>query len=190
MTTLLSRKTHITLIFLALLMVITRNHQWTAFHHLPDASLAIFFLSGLWFSARWPLIAFMLLATLIDAVVMGTGAVSALCFTPAYALLAPAYATAWLGGRWCATQREYAAPFLLLQRVGVLLMVALLAECFASGGFYFFGGYFAHPTLSGFLPRFIRYFPHTLLTLFTYTGVLLGASHLYKQRVQASSHAL
>ncbi len=190
MLTSLFRKPYAAVLWLSLLMIVTRNHAWTPLHHLPDASLAIFFLTGIQFRSRWSLSGFLLLAALIDALVLGSGAVSALCLTPAYTLLAPAYASAWLGGRWFATQGERSGPFPLLRLMGVLLIVALVAECLASGGFYFFGGYFAHPSLSGFAPRFIQYFPHTLLSLFVYTGLLLGVSHRFNARFNTSSHVL
>lgn len=190
MLTSLFRTPYTPMLGLSLLMIITRNHAWTPLHHLPDASLAIFFLSGIWSRSRWSLSAFLLLAALIDALVIGSGAVSGICLTPAYALLAPAYACAWLGGRWFSMQHKQLGRFSVLRLTGVLLLVAGVAECLASGGFYFFGGYFAHPTLSGFAPRFMLYFPKTLLSLFLYTGLLLGISFSFKSRLHTTSHAL
>ncbi len=175
---------------LVLLMVITRNHAWTPSHHLPDASLAIFFLSGLRFRSRGVFAGLLLLAGGIDALVIGSGAVSGICLTPAYALLAPAYASAWLGGCWLASQREWSGPLSILRLIGVLFTVGVLAECLASGGFYFFGGSFAHPSLLGFIPRFIQYVPHTLLSLVVYTGLWLGVSQRFTPSFKSPSPVL
>ena len=46
----------------------------------------------------------------------------------------------------------------------------MVAELLTSGGFYFFSGRFAEPTLAGFVPRFEQYFPRMLGTFALYLG--------------------
>lgn len=50
-----------------------------------------------------------------------------------------------------------------------------VAEILSSGGFYFLGGRFADPTLAGFVPRLIDYFPLTLESTLVWTAVAVLA---------------
>ncbi|NDU85004.1 MAG: hypothetical protein G3H99_00085 [Ferrovum sp.] len=143
---------------LAVVFMVTRNHQWTPVLHLPDASLAVFFLAGMLLASRWAFPALCLLGASVDAWAITQGGVSSYCVTPAYALLLPASATLWLSGRLCArlSLKHLRDGFAL--SLGVCL-ATLGAELFSSGGFYFLSGRFPHPTVFGFLPRLLQYSP-------------------------------
>ena len=92
------------LITLLLLMAATRfGHvpymPWLSV--LPDASWAVFLLSGFYLS-RWNLFSlFLLVAATIDLVAVGWGGVSAACISSGYLFLVPSYALLWQGGRLC-----------------------------------------------------------------------------------------
>ena len=155
---------------LALLMALTRSHHWATPHSLPDASWAVFFLAGGYLRAFWIAPALMLEAALVDYIAISWGGVSGFCVSPAYWLLIPAYATLFLAGRAYARHHRLswsALPWL----AGSALAGAALAELFSSGGFYFFSGRFAEPSLGEFFPRLLQYFPQTLSTLATYLGL-------------------
>src|SRR5207237_9289738 len=99
-------------------MVLTRAGQ-SASHPLPDASVAVFFLLGLFNrSALWLPIA-LILAAAVDAWVV-TGDINAYCTTPASLFLIPTYATVWLAGRFARKRRRTAA----LARADVVAGVA------------------------------------------------------------------
>jgi hypothetical protein len=112
----------------------------------------------------------MLGAALIDYVAITWGGVSSFCVSPAYWLLIPAYGALFLAGRVYARHHRLswsALPWLL----GCALAGAALAELFSSGGFYFFSGRFAEPSLGEFIPRLVKYFPAMLSTFVAYLGL-------------------
>lgn len=157
-------------IILALLMALTRSHHWATLHALPDASWAIFFLTGLYLRPLWAVPALMLEAALVDYLAISVGGVSGFCVSPAYGFLIPAYAVLFLAGRAYARHHRLswsALPWLL----GCALGGAVLAELFSSGGFYFFSGRFADPALAEFIPRLVKYFPAMLSSMALYLGL-------------------
>jgi hypothetical protein len=162
---------------LAALMAATRGQQFAPLaHHLPDASLAVFFLAGLYLRSIWGFPALFGLATIIDLMAIGWGGVSGYCMTPAYWMLVPAYGVVWGLGRWSAGRIELSKAGLPLL-FGVVILGGVLAEVFASGGFYAFSGRFADLGLVELLGRFATYMPATLLHLTVYVG-LAALAHL------------
>ena len=83
----------------ATFMVATRFHHFGDVLHLPDASMALFFLGGLYLRKHWQFAAFIALAVVIDWIAIEHAGVSDFCVTPAYSFLLPAYAVLWYGGR-------------------------------------------------------------------------------------------
>lgn len=163
-------------IALALLMALTRSHHWATLNALPDASWAVFFLAGVYLRALWVAPAMILGAALVDYVAITWGGVSSFCISPAYWLLVPAYGALFLAGRVYASHHRLswsALPWLM----GSVLAGAVLAELFSSGGFYFFSGRFAEPSLGEFIPRLVKYFPSMLSTMAAYLG-LAAAIHV------------
>lgn len=155
---------------LAFVMLVTRTHSLSNVMHLPDTSLASFFIGGFFLRRAVPFVGLSLLAFAIDVTVIGWFGQSSFCFTPAYWMLVPAYGTMWLAGRSGARKLGDQASSL----VGLLALVCiatLVSELFSSGGFYFLGGRFADPTFAGFLPRLARYFPPTLMATVLWTGI-------------------
>lgn len=158
---------------LAVVMLVTRTHSLSNVMHLPDTSLASFFVGGFFLRRAVLFAGLFLLAFAIDVTVIGWFGQSSFCFTPAYWMLVPAYGTMWLAGRLGAGKfgaRPEALPVL----VALLALATLVSELFSSGGFYFLGGRFADPTIAGFLPRLVRYFPPTLYATVVWTGAAAG----------------
>ena len=167
---------------LAVLMLVTRGPQLAlAGQHLPDASLVVFFLAGLYLRPLWAFPALFSLGFAIDAAAVTWGGVSGFCFTPAYGFLVPAYAAMWLGGRWYG-RRHRNEVATLVPLVATLLTAAVAAEFFASGGFYLFSGNFAQTSLLGFGASLVAFLPQTLsavglyamLAALVHVGVTIG----------------
>jgi hypothetical protein len=172
---------------LAALMAATRGQQFAPLgHHLPDASLAVFFLAGVYLREIWSFGVFFLLATLIDAVAIGWAGVSSYCMTTAYWMLIPAYGALWSTGLWYRTRHRAGSSTLPLL-AGALLVGGAIAEVLASGGFYFLSGRFTDPSLSGLLGRLATYLPATLLHLFAYTCAA-AIVHLSLTASRSASH--
>ena len=155
---------------LVLMMLLTRSHHWASIHSLPDASWAIFFLLGIYVRALWVVPALIAASVVIDYVAITWGGGSDFCVSPAYWLLIPAYLVLFAGGRFY-VRRHSLSLLGLFRLVSIALAVVVIAELLTSGGFYFFSGRFAEPTLAGFIPRFEQYFPRMLGTFALYLGV-------------------
>lgn len=155
---------------LAAVMLITRTHSLSNLVHLPDTSLASFFVLG--YLVRQPLAfaGLFLLAFAIDVVVIYVMGGSGFCFTPAYWMLVPAYGVMWFAGRFAA-ERLGARLSALPATIALLAGAAFVSNLLSSGGFYFLGGGYDDPTMAGFLPRIQRYFPGTLLATLLWSGV-------------------
>lgn len=173
-----SRSRTLILLALAGLMAATRGQQFAPLgQHLPDASLAAFFLAGFYLRGLWVPIALFALATVIDLMAIGWAGVSSYCLSPAYGLLVPAYGAVWAAGRWYQSRYQAGAGAATLPLLfGALLGAGLAAELFASGGFYLLSGHF-QPSLVGFGYSLVSYLPGTLMALFAYVG-LAAVAHL------------
>lgn len=157
---------------LALLMAVTRSPQLGGPELLHSGSWAVFFAAGVYLTAGIALPAFLALAFALDAAAVGWGGIAAYCFTPAYAMLLPAYAALWAAGRWYAARHRMAWDT-LAPLAGAVAVGAVVCEAFSSGGFYWLSGTVADPTLAEFAAREARYFPAYLATLVFW--VSLGA---------------
>jgi hypothetical protein len=155
---------------LVVLMGVTRGHHFGTPEALPDASWAVFFLAGVF--AR-PLLVFALLcaaSVLCDWIAIDLYSVPSFCVTPAYAMLLPAYAALWSGGRFLA-RRNLHSWSVVAPLVASVLVSSFAAELLSSGGFYFLGGRFPDPTLEGFLPRLGMFYPGMLAGMSFYVGL-------------------
>lgn len=174
-------------LILTLVMALTRSHHWATLHALPDASWAIFFLVGVYLRPLWIAPALIIAAMGIDYVAITHFGVSDFCVSPAYWLLVPAYGALFGAGRIYAahhSMRLATLPWL----AGTVLTGAVTAELLSSGGFFFFSGRFAHPTLAEFVPRFVDYFP-TMLSSFTLYLGLAAIVHLLLAPLQENTPA-
>ena len=84
------------------LMIVTRGKHLGIGFNLPDATLAIFFIAGIYLRRIAYPVLLMAAATLIDYFAVRHGA-SGWCITPAYAFLIPTYLTMWCGGKFFAS---------------------------------------------------------------------------------------
>ncbi len=163
---------------LAAVMIATRFHHFGTALHLPDASMALFFLGGLWLRRHLAFAAFMTLAVGLDWVAVAYAGVSDFCVTPAYAFLLPAYAVLWYAGRlWSA--RMSIAPVALIGAFALALAAACASFAISNGSFYWLGGRYAQPNMSEYLARLWQWGPLFVRTTLAYVAVaLLGQAVL------------
>lgn len=157
-------------IVLAALILITRGDHFASLNNLPSASLAVFFLAGLYLRPKWVFGALLALCVAIDYFAITFNGVSSFCVTPSYGFLLPAYGVLWLAGRWFNSKYSFSSKA-ILPLVGSVAISATISELFSSGGFYFFGGRYADPTLAVFGERLIKYFPQQLEGIGFWLGV-------------------
>ncbi|MBL8263364.1 MAG: hypothetical protein JNM58_13145 [Xanthomonadaceae bacterium] len=162
----------------AAFMVATRYHHFGDVLHLPDASMALFFLGGLFLSARTRadhlrFAAFMALAVGIDVVSVGFAGASDFCVTPSYVALLPAYAVLWYGGRMIAPHHALETKPVLLT-VAAALASASLSFAISNGAFYWFGGRYENPHFAEYLARAWQWGPLFVRTTMIYIVVALA----------------
>lgn len=125
---------------LALLMALTRfHHEGTAFA-LPDASLSVFFLAGIYLKSLRGFACLFALAVGIDSVAIAGFGVSDYCVSPAYVFLLPTYAVMWHAGRWLSRQSEelrYAYWPMWALALGVSASMAFVVS---NGSFFWLSG--------------------------------------------------
>lgn len=143
---------------LAAIVIMTRGHHFASVNSLPSASVAVFFLAGLYLSSRFAFPALLALCAGLDFAAITYGGVSSFCVTPAYGFLLPAYGAMWLAGRWFAKRYSF-SPKAILPLAASIAVGAGISQLFSSGGFYFFGGRYPDPTFAVFGERLMKYFP-------------------------------
>jgi hypothetical protein len=152
---------------LAALMAATRYNHFGSSVALPDASLAVFFLGGLYLSrfARMSVAAFSVLiieAGLVDCYATSVQGVSNWCMTPAYWFLIPTYGSLWLVGRWFARRHMTMDYTFEGKKLFVLILAAWVANSFAfvfsNATFYLFSERFNEMSAAEYASRVSQYY--------------------------------
>lgn len=169
----LSNRTQLTVATaLVLLLITTRGHHFVTIKHLlPSASWAVFFLGGVYLRPAWAFAAFLGITAALDFAAVTWGGVSNFCVSPAYVGLLPAYGVLWLGGRWYRKRHRFQWST-LLPLVSSTAVAAIVCEVISSGSFYFYSGRIVDPTIIGFLPQLVKYFPHNINAMAFWIGVM------------------
>jgi hypothetical protein len=158
-------------LILGAVMAATRFNHFGSPMNLPDASLAIFFLAGLYLTRSIWFPIFIVEAGLMDWA-STAGGVSDWCVTAAYAFLIPTYAVLWIAGRW---HRRHARMEwrTLMPLFSALALSLVFAFAISNGSFYLFSGYFTELGWSDYIRGVIGYFPAYAGYAFVYTTMAL-----------------
>jgi hypothetical protein len=176
-------------LILGLLMAATRSHHFAV---VPDASWAVFFVAGFYFSSAAPattgaanglpgrnrsLLAFallMALAVLTDFFVIRSQGIdfwSHYCVSPAYWFLVPSYATLWLGGAWLRARSQG----LHLRDLGLLVASAVVAAsaCYlvSNGSFYWISASVPARSFAGWIENLGDWYLPFVQTTLMYIGI-------------------
>ena len=158
---------------LMLLMAATRSDHFGSAFSFPDASLAVFFLAGLWLGGRYLFIALLLEAGLIDYVAITQFSVSDFCVSPAYVFLIPAYAAMWLAGHWCRKFSTWTIAS-LTQQFAALMLATSSAFLISNGSFYLLSGRYGNASWEEYIERFALYYPPYLTSTLVYGVLIFG----------------
>lgn len=165
---------------LSILMAATRFHAIGAALHLPDASMAVFFLGGLYLQRHRLFAGLLAAAVAIDYLAItgrGMDFFEHYCVTPSYAFLLLAYAVLWYLGRAWAPSMS-ARPRAMLGALAVALAAAAASFLISNGAFYWFGGRYADPNFAEYIDRVWRWGPLFVGTTMAYIGAALLAHAL------------
>lgn len=154
---LLSQRPMLIGLFLVVLMASTRMHHFGSALHLPDASLAVFLLAGLFIASPLLFAGLLLEAGALDYVAITHLGVSDWCVTSAYWFLIPTYAVLWYAGRFYARIHQHN-----LRSLGIFsgISVAALSVAFfiSNGAFYWFSGRYTNTNVTEYLARAAEYY--------------------------------
>jgi len=156
------------LTLLALLAVTRIGHFGTAIS-LPDASLAVFLLGGMWLSGSklngWACFAaFAATAFGIDVYLAQSTVEAGWCLTPAYGGLIAAYGAVWLIGRALAKAADVSA----LRLAGFGLAAVMTHFLISNLSFWALSGYFGQMPLGQYAATVVNYFPPYLASTALY----------------------
>ena len=157
------------LVLLAVMLMTRVDHFGSAIK-LPDASLAVFFLAGLYLR-QWKLFPlYLVTAGIIDYVVTHYQGTSDFCVTPAYMFLIPTYAVMWFAGRGATAY--VALRWINLACVANWVFAGTLAAFFISNtSFYFLSGYIQNFNLMQYVNGVVLYLPHYVGFTLVYVGL-------------------
>ncbi len=179
---------------LMLVMAATRFNHFGSSLALPDASLALFFLGGLYLSrysgALWVFAAMLAEAALVDYYAVTVQGVSDWCVTPAYCFLAVGYAVLWFAGRWFAPRHTLTGSR-LLELLGVATLASAAAFVISNVSFFLFSGRYAEMGAAEYTTRVAEYFGSYVVMAVLYVFIAVAAQVLFtllKGKTQRSSH--
>lgn len=141
------------------LMLLTRGSHVLTQVSLPDASLALLLIGGLYLrKAAW-FIFFVVLATVIDFGAAEIDSFQAFCLTPAYWGMLPTYAVMWLAGVWLSQQ---AKPLQLAKYTVVGVLATIAAFVISTQTYYLFSNRFPAQGIAASMQHGWEYLPSYL----------------------------
>jgi hypothetical protein len=177
-------QTHaLTVLFLALIFLV-RGPFLDSMVHIPDPTLALFFIAGVYLRS-WKIPIILLAGTGFTDFYSFQSGVSTFCLSPAYPFLVPTYLTLWFGGSLFQNIEINSGKF-ALKLIGILFGATFLAFLISSGGFYLLSERFENPTLAEFCERIVKYFPQYIGVTFFYITtvvVFIQAKSYFRDRL-------
>ncbi len=180
---------------LVLVMALTRFNHFGSSVALPDASLAVFFLGGLYLAkfpvARWIFVALLAEAALVDYYAISVNGSSDWCVTPAYGFLGLAYGAMWFAGNWFAPRHTLTGKSLL----GVFAVASLastLAFVISNVSFFLFSGRYAEMTAIEYASRVVQYLGSYVAVALLYVACAVAVHMIFillKGKARSGSHA-
>ena len=164
---------------IAFFMLLTRgSHSLTPFN-LPDASIVLFLLGGLYLGAgvksrtAW-FAGFFALATVIDFGAAAIDPAQGFCLTNGYWGLIPSYAAMWLGGLWLANRKDafQKDAFEVVPYALVSLLTTFVAFVISTQTYYLFSGRFPAKGLIASLQHGWEYLPSWMVFSAMYFAVV------------------
>jgi hypothetical protein len=170
-------KTHETLflIILSLVLILTRGSHITTFYSLPDASLALFLVGGIYLKNIRFFLALFLLGLVIDFGASAFDPKLGFCLTNGYWGLIPAYGVLWLSGYFLNHKK-------LIQKLSIFISIVsiaiILAFIISTQTYYMFSGRFGNPSFFESVFHGWEYLPQYFLSSFAYIGIFWLISYL------------
>lgn len=170
-------KQYLTISALAMLMALTRSDHFGSAITLPDASLAVFYLAGIFTGGIASFTVLLAEAALLDYVAITHWQVSDYCISPAYIFLIPTYAIMFYTGRWGAKFITFSRHDLVRQFT-YLLVAGSIAFFISNGSFYLLSGKFPELSAVQYMERVAKYYSAYISSTLMYSLAILFFTHL------------
>lgn len=172
---------------IAFFMLLTRGSHVLTSVSLPDASLALLLIGGLYLrKAAW-FVFFAVLATIIDFSAAAIDSIQAFCLTDGYWGMLPTYAVMWLAGTWLSKQADSTN---VIKFASVSLASTLAAFVISTQTYYLFSGRFPDAGIMESMKYGWEYLPsymgYTLMYLAAFWA-LTKALPKFNNSIQAAS---
>jgi hypothetical protein len=163
-------KTHETLflIILSLVLILTRGSHITTFYSLPDASLALFLVGGIYLKNIRFFLALFLLGLVIDFGASAFDPKLGFCLTNGYWGLIPAYGVLWLSGYFLHHKKSIQKLSIFIPIVSIAIILAFIIS---TQTYYMFSGRFGNPSFFESVLHGWEYLPQYFLSSFAYIGI-------------------
>jgi hypothetical protein len=170
-------KTHETLflIILSLVLILTRGSHITTFYSLPDASLALFLVGGIYLKNIRFFLALFLLGLVIDFGASAFDPKLGFCLTNGYWGLIPAYGVLWLSGYFLHHKKLIPKLSIFISIVSIAIILAFIIS---TQTYYMFSGRFGNPSFFESVFHGWEYLPQYFLSSFAYIGIFWLISYL------------
>jgi len=170
-------KKYLTLFSLMLLMALTRSSHFGSAFSLPDASLAAFYLAGIFSGGLMSFVVLLVEAGLLDYISITQFNVSDYCISPAYVFLIPTYATLFIAGKWSAKYASFSLRDVTMQ-LTYIVVASSIAFLISNGSFYFLSGKFADLSWLQYSERVAQYYSPYVSSTLIYSSVILCCTKL------------
>jgi hypothetical protein len=157
---------------IAFFMLLTRGSHVLTSISLPDASVVLFLLGGLYLKRAGWFAVFFILAAVIDFGAAALDPMQGFCLTDGYWGLIPAYGVMWLGGKWLASRKDAFAPVTYsLTAIGA----TFLAFIISTQTYYLFSGRFPDAGIVESMKHGWEYLPSWMGFAVMYFAIVWGA---------------
>jgi len=170
-------KKYLTLFSLMLLMALTRSSHFGSAFSLPEASLAAFYLAGIFSGGLMSFVVLLVEAGLLDYISITQFNVSDYCISPAYVFLIPTYATLFIAGKWSAKYASFSLRDVAMQ-LTYIVVASSIAFLISNGSFYFLSGKFADLSWLQYSERVAQYYSPYVSSTLIYSSVILCCTKL------------
>ncbi len=160
---------------LSFLMILTRGSHIATLYALPDASLAIFLIGGIYLGNIRFFIALFLLGLFIDFGAAALDTKLGFCLTKGYWGLIPSYACLWVSGYFLSQRKFLQKLSIFIPIVSIAVMLAFLIS---TQTYYLFSGRFGSPSILESILHGWDYLPQYFLSSFNYISIFWLTQHL------------
>ena len=165
-------------LFLTLIMFASRGSHFLTEFSLPDASLVIFLVLGIFAPSLILFALFFIMGSLIDFGTAAFDITKAFCLTDGYWGLIPTYYLMFISGQLIKSKN-------LLNNINVFVMILLgsttLAFIISTNTYYMFSGHFGNPSLLESILQGWNYYPGYLIPNIIYGLIFYG---IYKLNIK------